>query len=355
MPVRPASALGFPGGLSRRCALLVSFVLLVLGLALLVGGADLLIRGAAAIASAFGLPSVVIGMTIVAFGTSTPEVVINATAALQGETGLAFGNVVGSCSINIGFVLALTALVRPLAVARSIVSREIPMLLLAAAAMAVMSADVALDRAPENLLNRGDGLMLLLLFGVFLYYTIVEVGWNHGHDRFVAEATDRATAYEAEPAPARPHWGRDVALTLGGLLGVAVGGRLTVKGAVAIAGSLGVPEVVIGLTLVSFGTTLPELTTCLLAARRGQPDIALGNIVGSNILNILFIGGLVAIIRPVPLPAGGLVDLLVMVGLCVVLLPMALRGPRRITRGEGATLLALYLAYFIFRWAAALA
>jgi cation:H+ antiporter len=329
--------------------LILTTVLLVAGLVLLIGGADFLIRGAAGIALGLGLPSVVIGMTIVAFGTSTPEVVINTMAAVRGDTGLAFGNIVGSSAINLGFVLAVTAIVKPLTVARSIVSREIPMMILAATTLLVLSVDAALNGAPGNVLTRGDGLVLLLIFCVFLYNSVMGVRAKPLDDRFVA-GIHEAIVSSDHLMPTRTQLrGRDFGLALTGLLGVAIGGRLVVTGAVGIATALGVPQVVIGLTLVSFGTTLPELTTCLMAARRGQPDIALGNIVGSNIFNILFIGGLVAGIRPVPVPPGGLLDLLFMAGLCVLLFPVALRGPRRITRGEGMMLLVLYLAYFTYR------
>jgi cation:H+ antiporter len=329
---------------------MLAVLFLVVGLVLLIGGADFLIRGAAGIALGLGLPSVMIGMTIVAFGTSTPEVVINTMTAVRGDTALAFGNIVGSCAMNMGFVLAVTAIVKPLTVARSIVSREIPMMILAATTLLVLSADAALNGAPGNVLSRSDGLVLLLIFCVFLYNSVRGVRAKPAEDRFVAGVHEAVVASEhLMPVRTQLHR-RDFCLALAGLAGVGVGGRMVVTGAVGMATALGVPQVVIGLTLVSFGTTLPELTTCLMAARRGQPDIALGNVVGSNIFNILFIGGLVATIRPVPVPAGGLTDLLFMAGLCVLLFPVALRGPRKITRGEGTMLLVLYLAYFTYRW-----
>lgn len=330
--------------------MLVFILLLAMGLLLLIGGADFLIRGAAAVASALGLSSLAIGMTIVAFGTSMPEMVINTLAAAKGETGLAFGNIVGSCAINIGFVLALTALVRPLRVERSLVSREIPMMILAAIALVVLSADRVLNGTPADVLHRSDGLMLLLLFCVFLYYTTMGVLARRVADPFLKEVAKAVVSSEDIMPARRPLRATDFMWLLGGLGGVAIGGRMVVTGAVGVATSLDVPQVVIGFTLVSFGTTLPEVTTCLLAARRGQPEIALGNIVGSNIFNILFIGGLVASIRSVAIPVGGLRDVLVMSTLCVILLPVALRGPRMITRAEGAVLLSLYLVYLSYRW-----
>jgi cation:H+ antiporter len=149
--------------------MLLNFLLILAGLALLVGGANVMIRGATVLAKAFHVPPVVIGLTIVAFGTSAPELVVNSTAAFAKQTELAFGNIVGSCTINLGWVLAITALVRPILVERSIISREIPMLLLATAGFGVLAADAVFDHDPASLVTRGNGLMLLLLFGVFLY------------------------------------------------------------------------------------------------------------------------------------------------------------------------------------------
>lgn len=327
--------------------------LFIVGLVLLIAGADLLVRGVSAIAAALGVPPIVIGMTVVAFGTSLPEVTINVMSAVQGGTGLAFGNIIGSCAINIGFVLALTAVIRPLAVEPSIISREIPMMILCAFSLLVLSLDQSLNGAEWSGLTRSDGFMLLLLFCVFLYYTISQLlGSKRGaKDAFVEEVEEQIKE-EGELASAKKSAtirGKDIAMLLGGIVGVAAGGRMTVMGAVGIAERFGIPEAVIGLTIVSFGTTLPELATCIQAARRGQADIAIGNVVGSNIFNMLWIGGLVSTISPVPMPEGGTSDLIVMTGLCALLLPIALRANRTITRGEGAFLLSIYLSYIIYR------
>jgi cation:H+ antiporter len=336
--------------------MLHNITLLILGLALLIFGAYLLVRGVSALARAAGVPPLVIGLTLVAFGTSLPEVVINNLSARQGHTELAFGNIVGSCTINIAFVLGVTALIRPLRVETSIIVREIPMMWLAVAALLVLSNDKLINRAASDVLVRSDGLILLLLFCVFLYYVIKDALTRRDeprlqHDPLVEEISQNietgtglgATAGRTEPI------GLSIAMTVGGLVGVAIGGRVTVASAVAIAHKLGISEVVIGLTLVSLGTTLPELATSIMAARRGQADIAIGNVVGSNIFNMLFIGGLVATICPIPVPDGGRMDLLYLAGLCAILLPVALRGPRMITRAEGGFLLAAYLTYALWR------
>lgn len=327
--------------------MLLAILEVAAGLALLLLGAKFLVDGASALARRAGVSPLIVGLTVVAFGTSTPEVVVNVMATINGETGLTFGNVVGASAVNVGFVLALTALIRPLAVERSIITREIPMVLLAVAALIVMSLDGLLNRAWPDALSRTDGIILLLLFCVFLYYTIVGALRPRvlsAADPFIAELKEEA----AEPEPSRP-LGWEVLITLLGFIGVGAGGRLTVLGATGIARLLDVPEVVIGLTIVSFGTTLPELATCVVAARRGHSDVALGNIVGSNIYNLLFIGGLCATIRPLPIPPGGHVDLLVMGAMCFGLLPLSLTFRQHITRFDGGLLMAFYVAYILWR------
>lgn len=327
--------------------MLTNSLLLIIGLFLLVGGAQLMIRGATALAKAFHVSPVVIGLTIVAFGTSAPELVVNCTAALSHQTELAFGNVVGSSTINLGWVLAITALVRPIKVEPSIISREIPMMLLATIGFFVLAADQIFDRAPENLLTRSNGIILLLLFGVFLYYTIAGILLSpkkvQEHDPFVEEITD--SIERRKPLSKAV----SLAMTIGGLAALVAGGRLTVYAAVRIATAIGMPESLIGLTIISFGTTLPELVTGILAARRGEGDIAIGNVVGSNIFNLLFIGGTVSIIHPVVVPHGGIGDLLMLTILSALALPIAIRGQRTVTRGEGAFLLILYLSYLAWR------
>jgi cation:H+ antiporter len=321
--------------------------LMFFGLFLLVGGAQVMIRGATALAKAFNIPPVVIGLTIVAFGTSAPELVVNCTAAFSHRTELAFGNIVGSCTINLGWVLAITALVRPIKVEPSIISREIPMMLLATTGFLVLAADKVFDHAAENLLTRGNGIILLLLFCVFIYYTIAGILLTpkqiQEQDPFVEEITDSVQRRQSLSKAV------SLAMTVGGLIALVAGGRMTVYAAVKIATALGMPDSLIGLTIISFGTTLPELVTGILAARRGQGDIAIGNVVGSNIFNLLFIGGTVAVIHPVAVPRGGMGDLLVLAILSALALPIAIRGRRTVTRSEGVFLLVLYLSYVTWR------
>jgi cation:H+ antiporter len=327
--------------------MLLSSLLILLGLALLVGGAQVMIRGATALATAFNVPTVVIGLTIVAFGTSAPELVINSTAALNGQPQLAFGNIVGSCAINLGWVLAITALVRPIKVERSIISREIPMMLLATFSFCVLAADRFFDQSPSDLLSHGNGVILLLLFGVFIYYNIAGILLAPKRvqetDPFVEEIADNLERRRPLTKTV------SLLLTIGGLIALVTGGRVTVYAAIKIATALGIPEFIIGLTIISFGTTLPELVTGILATRRGEGDLAIGNVVGSNIFNLLFIGGVVSMIHPITVPPGGIIDLLMLAFLSSITLPIAIRGHRTVTRAEGAFLLISYLAYLAWR------
>jgi len=306
------------------------------GLALLLAGSEAFVRGAAALATRLGVSSVLIGMTVVAFGTSTPELVVSVLAARSGSAGIAFGNVVGSNIANIGLLLGVTALVRPLVVHGSMVTREIPMMLLACGATLALAPDGLLADGPDRL-TRGDGLTLLLFFSVFLYYTLRDARRQRA-DVFMKEAAG------AVPAASRDRSVLTVLFVVGGLAGVVGGGHLLVEGAAALARGWGVPDSVIGLTMVAVGTSVPEMATSLVAARRGHGDLAFGNIVGSNIYNLLFILGLAATLSPVDLPPGGRLDLVVMAAFSAALLPFAWTG-RLLNRLEGLLLLAAYAGY----------
>lgn len=322
---------------------MLDFALLVGSLALLLLAARYFVDGISSIAAALGVPPLVIGMTVVAFGTSTPELVVNALSAAQGTTSLAFGNIAGSCIVNIGFVLGVTALIQPLRVEPSLITREIPMMIVGVLAVLIFANDRFLDAAAENVWTRTDALALLLLFGIFLYYTTRQAISAPKSDAFIAEVREETQSLTPRDL------GKQSVLAILGLIGVSFGANWTVEYAVNLARLIGLSEAVIGLTVISLGTTLPELATCVLAARRGNPDIALGNVVGSNIFNLLCVGGIVGAIRPVPIPAGGVEDLLVMSFLAIVLLPIAIRSQRTITRGEGAFLLVTLIAYLTWR------
>lgn len=307
------------------------------GLLLLLAGGDSLVRGAAIIARNLGVPSVVVGMTVVAFGTSTPELVIAVTGAATGAGGVAFGNLVGASVVNIVFILGLTATIFPLVVHPTIVTREIPMLALAVGAAWILSLDQVLDGG-VNRISRGDGLILCLLFGVFLYYTAMALRKNRD-DVFVAEARTVGRRSRARTL-ALP-----VGLVLLGLAGLGIGGNLVVGAAVDIAASFGMSQALIGMTIVAVGTTIPELATSLLAARRGEADLAVGNIVGSNIFNLLFVLGVATALNPIDVPDRGPASLAIALGAALLLLILINVGQFSLRRRDGIVLLLAFGAY----------
>ncbi|ARM30580.1 calcium/sodium antiporter [Prosthecochloris sp. HL-130-GSB] len=317
-------------------------VFLVLGLGLLLGGGNFLVTGASALARNLGVSPLVIGLTVVAFGTSAPELSINLLGTLQGQSDISFGNIIGSNIANIGLILGLTALIRPLVIESVIISREIPMLILVSLFALIAGNDILL-RSAANVYDRSDGLVFLMLFGVFMYYTVGDVLRKH-RDPLVEEAEEFAGGRGLRDTM------MNVALFAGGLAALIFGGKLSVDAATAIALALDVPQVIIGLTVVAIGTSLPELVTSLVALFQGKNDIAVGNVVGSNIFNLLLVNGLCSTVRPIDVPAaGGLSDLLVMMLLTLFLLPMSITDGRKIVRWEGAVLLGIYLAYNVWR------
>ncbi|MEO1235511.1 MAG: calcium/sodium antiporter [Planctomycetota bacterium] len=321
---------------------MLDLVWLLTGLGALLVGGEWLVRGAVALARQLGVPPLIIGLTVVAFGTSTPELVVNLLAAWRGNSEVGFGNVVGSNVANIGLLLGLTAAYRTLSVQHAVIVREVPMMLLGTLAVLVLAEDRLLTGRAVDRFDRDDGLILLLLFGVFLYYLLGDALRARKTD-----ASDLSAGLPGPPAENAGGGGRAGLWVLGGMVLLVVGGQLTVTGATGLARAAGVPEVVVALTLVAVGTSLPELATSLIAARRGQTDVAIANIVGSNIYNLLFVFGLTATVRPISLPAGGVVDLLVMAGFSVMLMAMAMTG-RSIRRAEAAVLLACYVGYVVW-------
>jgi cation:H+ antiporter len=310
------------------------FLLLLIGLILLLAGGDALVRGAAALARRLGISPLVVGLTVVSLGTSAPELAVNLTAALRGSGELSFGNVIGSNLANIGLIVGLTALLRPLGVQAVVVRRELPMMLLATAFVFVFALDSVLSGDASSRYDRGDGIVLLLLLSVFIYYT--------ARDVFRQRESRRGKVGLVVGSWSVP---RSLLVATTALVVLVAGAQLTVKGGVGIARVAGVSEVVIGLTLIAIGTSLPELAASLVAAWRGQAEIAIGNVIGSNLFNLLLVLGATATIRPIPIPAGGIVDLIALCMLSVLLWVVCATQERRIIRVEGALLLTIYLAY----------
>jgi cation:H+ antiporter len=320
------------------------FLLLCVGMSLLLLGGDLLVRGAARLAASLGVSSLAVGLTVVAFGTSAPELAVNVLAAIRGSGGLSFGNIVGSNLANIGLIFGVGAIFRPIPIQDVVVRREIPMMLLATGAAMGLAFDHWLN-GELTFFDRGDGVILLLFFVVFLYYTIGELLDRRARARVAADS--ELAARSSDLPPARPK--RDLGLALGGVALLAVGADVTVGSATTLARALGVPEVVIGLTLVAVGTSLPELAATVVAIVRNESAMAVGNVVGSNIFNLLLVGGLTATIRPIPIPEGAAADLLVLAAMSLLLWGVSMSRGQKILRAEGAILLAAYLTYVVVR------
>jgi cation:H+ antiporter len=318
--------------------MLLSLVLVIFGLALLLLGGDILVRAASALARGFGISPLVIGLTVVAFGTSAPELSVNVLAVSQGNTDISFGNIIGSNIANIGLILGICAIIRPLAIEGSIIMREIPMMLLASAVTLIAGMDIYL-RGIASEFDRSDGLILLLLFAVFLFYTIGDVLRKRERDPLLKHIE------QSEQKKSSSTSLYNVFMIVAGLALLVVGGKIAVDSAIDVAEALGVSSVIIALTVIAIGTSLPELATSGVATWRGQIDIAIGNVVGSNIFNLLLVNGICAAIRPIPVPAAGQFDLLVMFLLALLLLPLALSNNKRVTRAEGVLLLLLFVGF----------
>jgi cation:H+ antiporter len=316
------------------------WLLLAIGLILLLGGGEGVVRGAASLARSFGVSPLAIGLLVVAFGTSAPELAVNVTASFEGQSALSFGNVVGSNMANIGLVVGMCGLLRPLRIESVVVSREIPMMLLATAAAIVMASDSALEGHASSF-DRSDAIVMLLFFGVFLYYTLGELI----RQRLDHATLDELVASELPGVGPRVTLARDSLVLLSGFGALLYGASLTVDAAVGMARSFGVSEVVIGISLVAVGTSLPELATSAMATLRGHMEIAIGNVIGSNVFNLLFVLAVTAFIRPIPIPPNGLLDLGMTAALSVALLALSLTGGRRIMRAQATLLVVAYLAY----------
>lgn len=313
--------------------MLLPSIAILAGLLLLVWSADRFVAGASATAQHFSVPPLLVGMLIVGFGTSAPEMVVSVLAASQGNPGLALGNAWGSNIVNMALILGITAMIAPILVRSVILRKELPILM----AVTALSALLVWD----GVLSQLDAAVLLLVFGTLVTWSIVEARASGGD----ALATETATELEAHAMPLRR-----ALLWLGvGLLLLVGSSRLLVWGAVSIAQSLGVSDLIIGLTVVAIGTSLPELASCVAAARKGEHDIALGNVLGSGLFNTLAVVGLAGVIAPMDIGTDVLTrDLPMMAGLTVLLFAMGwgFRGRQgRINRLEALVLLALYVGY----------
>ena len=313
--------------------ILISLTLFAIGLLVLVYGAEWLVRGASSLARTYGISPLVIGLTIVAFGTSTPELVVSLIAALTGSTEIAIGNVVGSNIANILLILGVSATLVPLVVARSTVWKEIPFALLAMVLVLIFGSDVYFDGAVSNTIGRVEGLTFIGIFIIFMYYIVSLAQAGHTDDSSSEEKEKQTTI-------------TSLSYIVLGLTGLVAGGQILVQEAIQLSLQMGLSEAVIGLTIVAVGTSLPEFATSVVAALRKESDIAVGNIVGSNIFNVFWILGLTAVITPLPVGPGFLVDALVGIFTTLLLFGIMFIGTRHtIDRWQGIGFIALYVAY----------
>ena len=304
--------------------MLIELVLLVVGFVMLIKGADIFVEGAAGIAAKFGIPQLVIGLTIVAMGTSAPEAAVSIAAAFKGTADITIGNVVGSNIMNILVILGVTALIVSVAVQQSTVRYEIPFVILVSVVLLVMGA-------LDGKIGRMDGAILWLLFIVYFVYLFLMA--KHGKE-------------EEETKADAPVWKLLLFVVIGAAL-IVIGADVSVDAASEIARVIGLSERFIGLTIVAFGTSLPEFCTSVVAARKGKADLAIGNIVGSNIFNILFVVGTTALIIPVPFNPAFVADTVVAIGAAVLLWICVIRK-KRLTRPGGIFMLAGYAGYFAY-------
>ena len=321
----------------------MNILLLIGGLILILLGANGLTDGAASVAKRFRIPPIVIGLTIVAFGTSAPELTVSVSSALKGSADIAIGNVVGSNIFNTLMIVGCTALFAPIVITRNTLRKEIPLCILSSIVLLICANDVFLDKAPENILNRVDSLLLLCFFVIFMGYTFAIAS-----KPVTMEQQAEHPVIEEETEIKSLPWWKSILYIIGGLAALIYGGQLFVDGATGIARNLGVSESIIGLTLVAGGTSLPELATSIVAALKKNPEIAIGNVIGSNLFNIFFVLGCSASITPLHLSGITNFDLFTLVGSGILLWLFGLFFAKRtITRIEGGIMILCYVAYTV--------
>lgn len=318
--------------------MLIPILLLLLGLVMLLVGGDTFIKGSASLARKLKISPIVIGLTVVAFGTSAAELVVNIFAAVQGTPDLAIGNILGSNISNILLVLGISAIIYPISVKQGTIWKEIPLGIMAVVVLFILSADVYFGNGNSgiNILTRGDGLILLAFFIIFMYYT-------YGLTKVEAEKEEDVKTYP---------WSPTILFILLGLGGLVLGGKLLVDNGTIIARLFGMSELFIGLTVVAIGTSLPELAASAIAAYRHHDDLAIGNVVGSNIFNVFWVLGLTPLVAPIPVNSDANTDVLVAILAATLLFAFMFVGHKhkryKLRRWQGVIFVLLYVSYLVF-------
>ena len=313
----------------------VAVICLVIGFILLVKGADFFVDGASSIAKQLHIPAVVIGLTIVAFGTSAPELAVSVSAAMKGSNDIAIGNVVGSNLFNLLIVVGVSAFIYPLHVQKSMIKKDYPISIIAAVLLGVLAMDTLFGKTSMEL-SRVDGVVLLIGFAIFMYLAIRE--------GLKGRAEHKENGEEIE---IKYSLGKSIIVCIIGLAGIIIGGNMVVDGAKEIARAFGLSEAFIGLTIVAFGTSLPELVTSIVAARKGESDISLGNVVGSNIFNIFFMLGFSGTNLPMAVANTYLYDIAILIVVSIVFF-IPIRKKQRVSKVMGGTMVATYAAYMAY-------
>ncbi len=316
----------------------MNYILLLISFVLLVKGADIFVSGSASVAKKFNISDLIIGLTIVALGTSAPEIAVSTAASLKGQNEMAISNILGSNIFNLLVVLGVCSLIKPIKVQKNLLLKEFPYGLLAAIVMLIMVNDTVLGGGDVNILASSEGLILLMFFTIFLYSIISYSLDSKNRKEIEAEVAEGSEEIKEIST------GTSIIFIVLGMTAVVTGGDLVVKSASAIASSFGVSEALIGLTVVSVGTSLPELVTSIIAAKKGNSDIAVGNVVGSNIFNILLTLGISSSISPIIVADISRVDTLILVALTVLVFVMAF-SKKTISRLEGAVMLCVFISY----------
>lgn len=325
--------------------MILNIVLFIVGIAGLIKGADLFVSNASGIARKLKVPGLIIGLTIVAMGTSAPELAVSITAAAQGSNELAFSNVVGSNMLNLLAILGVCALIKPIPVDTDILRRDFPFSIAVTVTLLVITCGSIFQRRRTIMNNMErdigeasqlDGVFLVVL--MLMYITML-----------IISARKKTSGYSDTPSDENINMGKTVALLLLGIVMIVAGGEAVVYSAREIARAAGLSETIIGLTVVAFGTSLPELVTSVVAARKGEVSMAIGNVIGSNIFNILFILGASALVHPIDVTAGAAIDMVILIAMNVLMFLFA-ASDRKITRAEGAVMIGLYILELIFAY-----